>query len=398
MTDYPVSLEKDKRPCKESPIGLSQCQSPITASIKSANPGKDASTKSTLLEAEDANLDVMNSSRSNLGSHKAFDPQCHGRVSQNPLANPEVEDTCAWDTDYFGLCSSPLPSDFFTCTTDKRSDPVHKHDTILPIESADDFSNQMGDHMLDVFPTNSDFSPALPSSKGALQEIEPCSRYRRSCMVSALKILQTLHIAPSACSSAGVESPNLNSSQPRTTGSVLSANREVIRLVSNMLKCTCFASLQLQLILTVICGKLTVWYRAMIPNTYGYLDDSIPSLEDNAERVLHQPITVGEYAIDNTLEQRIRAEVIFSELQHVEALIKDLARRLQERKYDSLWNTAAMSGGNGPISPSKPVGPNETAAAGAIHKCLTEFLDKQLQVAKAGIDAIVDRRHDPMDL
>ena len=57
-----------------------------------------------------------------------------------------------------------------------------------------------------------------------------------------------------------------------------------------------------------------------------------------------------------------------------------------------------MSGGNGRISPSKPVGPNETAAAGAIHKRLTEFFHKQLQVAKAGIDAIVNRKHDPTDL
>lgn len=398
MTDCSISLEKDKRPYKESSIGLSQYQTPIIASIKSAKSGMDTSTKSNVFEAEDPNFDVMHVSRSNLRSSKAFEPQCHSGVSQNSLANPDVEDTYDWGTDYFGLCSSLLPSSFPKCNTDKWSDPALKHDLTLPIELADDFPDQRGDHLSDLFPTNSGLNPAPPSSKGALQEIEPCSRHRRSCMVAALRVLQTLHTTPSTCSSAGAESPNLNSSQPRTTGSVLSTNREVIGLISNMLKCTCFASLQLQLILTVICGKLTVWYRAMIPNTYGSLDDPITSLEDNAERVVHQPITVGEYAMDNTLEQRVRAEVVFSELQHVEALIKDLARRLQERRHDGLWNAAAMSGRIGPISATKPVEPNETAAAGAIHKCLTEFLQKQLQVAKAGIDAIVNRRHEPMDL
>lgn len=366
--------------------------------MESANSGKDASTKSNFLEAENPNFDVMNVSRSSLVSPKAFDPQCGGSVSQNLLANPEVEDAGNWDSDCFGLCSSPLPSGPFPSTTAEWSDPALKHDGMLSIESADDFSNQIGDHLLDLFRTNSDFDSSLQDRKGALQDIEPCSKHKSSCMVSALKILRTLHTAPSTCSSAGTESPELGSSQPRTTGCVLSANREVIRLVSNMLKCSCFASIQLQLILTVICSKLIVWYRAMIPNTYAYLDDSNTSLEENAERVLHQLITVGEYAVDNRLEPRIRAEIVLGELQHVEALIKNLARCLQERKYVSRWNAAAASGGNRPTSPSKPMGPNETAAAGAIHKRLTEFLHDKLQVGRAGIHAMVDRGHDPTDL
>ncbi|KAI4123051.1 MAG: hypothetical protein LQ338_005475 [Usnochroma carphineum] len=233
----------------------------------------------------------MNVSRSSLVSPKAFDPQCGGSVSQNLLANPEVEDAGNWDSDCFGLCSSPLPSGPFPSTTAEWSDPALKHDGMLSIESADDFSNQIGDHL-----------------------------------------------------------------------------------------------------------KLIVWYRAMIPNTYAYLDDSNTSLEENAERVLHQLITVGEYAVDNRLEPRIRAEIVLGELQHVEALIKNLARCLQERKYVSRWNAAAASGGNRPTSPSKPMGPNETAAAGAIHKRLTEFLHDKLQVGRAGIHAMVDRGHDPTDL
>lgn len=209
------------------------------------------------------------------------------------------------------------------------------------------------------------------------------SESTRTCMSSALKILQTLHIPPRTCLWACDKNSIANSRQPRMIDSVLAANKEIVGLVSDMLKCTCSSSSQMQLILTVICGKVMAWYRAMMrtdsnagdPPTIPSQADMDTHEEDQIERILHQPITVGCYSFGGTLENKIRTQVVFSELQHLETLVETLSSRIQGANFGTT-STCSSGGTWGSDSGSL------RQDADTIRRSLSAFLRNQLQAAK----------------
>jgi hypothetical protein len=190
--------------------------------------------------------------------------------------------------------------------------------------------------------------------------------------------------------------------------SVLSTNREIVLSVSNILKCSCSSSSQVQLVLTLICGKLIAWYRAVIRADDDVSDSPSSSSsmvravvnnnlndKDLTERVLHQPITVGEYSLDMALEGKLRAQIVFSELQQLEGLIERLSRRIQEARLGNLDTAAPARSANASAPRASaahvavdldyptPPPPDETGLAEVTHPSLCSFLQKQLQVAKA---------------
>ena len=54
--------------------------------------------------------------------------------------------------------------------------------------------------------------------------------------------------------------------------------------------------------------------------------------EGQSERVLAQPVTIGEFAIDPALQMRIQDQLVLAELHRVEATIQQFAARVQETK------------------------------------------------------------------
>ncbi len=249
-----------------------------------------------------------------------------------------------------------------------------------------------------------DVSPRRPQDlrKG----IETCYESRRNCMTSALRILQKLHIPPSACLNLVDEtSTSPASSQPRKTDSVLSTNRDVVRLMTGMLKCSCLSSSQIQLVLSIICGKLIAWYRAIIrnspddrPDACTDTDEQAPARSDSTlkaatgmtnERVLHQPFTVGEYSLDTGLESKIRAQVVSSELHQLEALVANLLGRIQEEN-PSGNNHVILSCASGKRSRSTST-MGSSGLSSAVQARLTAFLHRQLRDAKAESTAIATR-------
>lgn len=213
---------------------------------------------------------------------------------------------------------------------------------------------------------------------------EFCSPNSRTCMKSALKILRALHIPPRTCLWASYKTSIPCSRQPRLIDAVLSTNKDIVKSVSNMLKCTCSLSSQLQLILTIICGKVLAWYRAIIRNDNAPNDSSMlpPSTsskstsdDDFIERILHQPITLGRYSFDGTLESKIRAQVVFSELQYLETMIETLSGRIQTANFSTIVSGVFDGDEN-----SMKV--EERGRAETIRRCLSSFLREQLQAAK----------------
>ncbi|MCJ1366943.1 hypothetical protein MMC16_006074 [Acarospora aff. strigata] len=324
----------------------------------------------------DSAFDVMADKKSSLGSAADVDGQGHSTFGQELPVPSGFEWDLSSDSDFDALCVALTPSAFLTCMPKDPSDAALQQDTPALAQDTDGFSAGTGDN----------------TSK----RMDSCSDNTRTCMISALNILQALHIPPSACLCACDEPSTPSPRQPRMLDSVLSTNRDVVRLVSNMLKCTCSLSSQVQLVLTIICGKLMAWYRAMIRDDHGGCDDNnnnnhlspivrssvvnnnnMINDEDHTERVLHQPITVGDYSFDGALESKIRAQVVSSELQHLEALVEKLSGRIQDAKFGNLYTAAATRSG------SAATAENETGLAEAIHRSLIAFLRKQLQAAKA---------------
>ena len=165
----------------------------------------------------------------------------------------------------------------------------------------------------------------------------PSSTNKEGCCInSASKIIQDLHTAPSTCYSAGAARPLSAASEQRTTGAILSKSREAIQLISEMSQCPCFASCQTRLIHANICYKLISWYRSILKNNSNFLHDfshqdpqlrtGPPNLDhrDLSEYVVDQPITVGDYTIDVSLQSKIRAQIVLVELQNLEASLCDL--------------------------------------------------------------------------
>ncbi|MCJ1428319.1 hypothetical protein MMC29_006228 [Sticta canariensis] len=250
-----------------------------------------------------------------------------------------------------------------------------------------------------------DVSPAV--SLDLLKGIETCSESRRTCMTSAIRILQTLHIPSSACLSFDGPSTSSASRQPRKTDSVLSANRDIVRLMAEMIKCSCISSSQLQLVLIIICNKLIAWYRAIIRNS----PDDHPDVSTDrnvqsstnpdgtlnaatsmtSERVLHQPFAVGEYSFDTGLESKIRAQVVSSELQQLEALVANLSGRIQEENPSGNNHNAVIRGHTRGKRSRSTSTIERSGFSSAVHTSLTTFLHTQLKDAKAESTAIATR-------
>jgi hypothetical protein len=242
------------------------------------------------------------------------------------------------------------------------------------------------DYLLDMWPTERNRRPTEKNDSNHPQRTGPCPRQDTSCMASALKTLQCLHMPPSICLSAGADSTSSGSMPPRMADSVLDTNKKATQQLAEILNCSCSLSSQVQLVLTTICGKLTAWYHALVRSNYnGSQTASTAWLsgkatveqDDYSERIVHQPITVGGFAIDVGLESKIRAQVIICELRRFENLVKGLSGHLDQRLHGKVGNSFSKQSSKS----------DETDVA--MHNSLTIYLQKQLQEVKSDLTLIV---------
>ena len=338
------------------------------------------------------------------GSAADVDVQGHGTSGQELPVTAAYESDLIGEFDFDAICAAMTPSTFLAYMPKDLRGVGPEQNATAAARNSVEFCAGTGDSFPGIFSPVPNYRLNSRESQDTLMRIESCSDNGRTCMISALKVLQALHIPPSACLSACDEISMPSPRQPRMTDSVLSSNRDAIRLVSDILKCSCSLTSHVQLVLTTICSKLIAWYRAMIRNDYGGRDNSSSMLrstinndtddEDHVERVLHQPITVGEHSFDVALESKIRAQVVFCELQHMDFLVESLSRRIQEATFGNLGTAAAARNGRVLATHSGPLAMDEIGLAEAVHRRLITFLHKQLQIAKAETNPILSDKHD----
>ncbi|KAL8860988.1 MAG: hypothetical protein Q9178_002501 [Gyalolechia marmorata] len=175
-----------------------------------------------------------------------------------------------------------------------------------------------------------------------------CTNSYQSCLSSSLEILHSLHIPPTGCLSSVDEiSTSANNREPRKTDTVLATNRTAVRRLSEISRCSCVSSSQLQLVLVIICDKLIAWYRAVLRSSPDHNQDQQmldfeakpSSALSGPERVLYQRFAMGNCSFDTGLESCIFAQVISFELQQLENLIQDLDTRLQNEGVRGVEST-----------------------------------------------------------
>lgn len=223
-----------------------------------------------------------------------------------------------------------------------------------------------------------------------------CSHNRQNCLSSALEVLRTLHVPPSACiSSAGDFTTTNNQRQPRNTGAVFDANRNAVRQLSDILQCSCISATPLQLTLITICDKIIAWYRAVLQSFAGHCKETTakrskqelghdhkPSTSSSVacERVVHQSFSVGNFAFDGNLESKICEQVIVSELEQLQNVVADLTNHLQG---ENSGGDSLLLGGNND-RPSLSIDSPESMKAVPARLCAQ--LNKRLHDTKAEIE------------
>jgi hypothetical protein len=251
----------------------------------------------------------------------------------------------------------------------------------------------------DVAPNLSDgFSGFLPelrdldnvlstsSISDDLGENQECLNESTCCFAQASKTLKSLHIPSTACISTmgkGYFTTTSMSNAPRTAGAVLTGNREAMMAISRMLRCSCSLKTQLQLVMATICDKLVTWYHAIVHREQGLgfaSSTTFPKLRGGAngsgkERVLCQPITIGDYCLDGAAEAQITGRVVLAHLKAMDFLVMALARR---SKDISLKSSSPRQGGEQHSSSSK----DEDELLGVVIDGLVAYLVGQLQGAR----------------
>ena len=329
----------------------------------------------TFGEDDGLDMDMTVTNMSQLGFPSQIDAQGEGsNVAFEYDLNNDIDFDAMQDSLTLSAGRSFMPGDLH--------DAVLRHDAVHVTQNTDEFFDGASDHLSALVSPATDNQIDAKNSQSRSMNIEPCAPHSRTCMASVLKVLQALHIPSSMCLSAGSTNHNSDYLQPRLTDHVLSTNKEALRLISDAMDCICSSSSQLQLVIAVLCNKITTWCRAMVrkeldrsPTLGRDVDRQNINHEDHIERVLHQPITIGEYSVNATLENKIRAQVVWSQLEHVERLAKTLSRCVQETD-----------------SP-RSVSSEDTGTAGAIHKSLMVFLYRQLQAAKVEVTPLLKIGH-----
>ncbi|PMD29843.1 hypothetical protein L207DRAFT_593157 [Hyaloscypha variabilis F] len=265
-----------------------------------------------------------------------------------------------------------------------------------------DFSAEAQDSLPSFFPELQDLdaipqSSVLDGSTEQPMEGRICLSEGMCCFARASKTLKSLHIpSPNCLSTMGRGSSATGRAPPaapRTAGSVLTGNREAILALSKLLRCSCSLQIQLQLVMATICDKLVTWYRALVLSNQNFGAPSSSSADPRSrrygcgtgrERVLCQPITIGDYCVDGAAEAQITGRVVLAHLQVMEFLVGALQRRIKD-------NAPRMRGGDRRSSSSS----EEGGLLGIIGDGVAGHLVEQLQGTREGAASLIRDWHDP---
>jgi hypothetical protein len=135
--------------------------------------------------------------------------------------------------------------------------------------------------------------------------------------------------------------------QPRPTmDQVLKANSEAMKNVSTMLACSCPKDSSFPMLLATIFSKTLAWYQAAVDfNDVSLLDSATSNatlFNHVAEQIVHRPISVGGYELDDESCGLMKIQLVLSRL------------RMMSKPIQQFLDTYALSGSYPSPSDTKP--------------------------------------------
>lgn len=176
------------------------------------------------------------------------------------------------------------------------------------------------------------------------KDFNPPPERPHSCLSLALNILPMLCISPPRCKLLSV-SPCIH--QSFNIEHVISTNRKIIESISVMLDCPCSLDGQLDFILALITFQILAWYDAAAKDVNGTHPNHNP--RQASEQIQDFPTAVRNYQLDAVHDQRMRAQLIFNELDRVVRFVDLLLNRFEEARsrtgIDVLTDNSALDAG-----------------------------------------------------
>ena len=318
------------------------------------------------------------------------------------IAGHELPVPAAFEFSFDGQLTFDPPYDTLAslessaCTPKEQSNTALEQDVMLSPQITENLYIGSGDNVANTNPQVSKNRSRAIKSQDALKGVGSHSDTGVPCMISALKILLALHIPSPVCLSACDEYAIPSHWRPRLIDFVLATNKKIVQLVSEMLRCSCSWNSQVQLVLTVISGKLMAWYRAAVRNEDDDTEHcslreqsditSKMNSSDHTEHVLHQPITIGDYSVVKlTLNNKLPQLLVSNELLKVECLVKSLSRRIQQSSLGRLDGEALAESQSSSAATSGSPTWNEAGQAKVIGGALSAFLHRNMQAANAEV-------------
>lgn len=221
--------------------------------------------------------------------------------------------------------------------------------SMIPSSSADFVSTLTGENK--SMPVECRAIPAEPQS---------CQNPQGLCISLATGLLKSMHSSSTSCL-LGMGSQDRQPQMSRAVDTVLSANYEAVLAIRGCLRCPCYTSPQLQLLVTIMCAETIAWYWRIIDTYSRYCSTDVDSGILLTERVemSRRSFFIGDQCLESHLETTLISQVISSRLQELQDLIGDIS-----------WNTEHSAATNSE--------PRSHPMYSAVHIRMDTFLNTQL--------------------
>ncbi|PIB02406.1 hypothetical protein CB0940_00838 [Cercospora beticola] len=202
-----------------------------------------------------------------------------------------LQDNWPWDKPLGGLADATAP--------------VHSH-----FSSSRDWATMDWTKAPSTRVTPLDWSPPHTLPPG--MEHNNCPQH--DCYATLLRLAaEQLHVPSQKCLNAasGVQA---DARCARDVDSLLTENREAIRLLDRSLSCACMSDMSVKLVAYMVANKIVSMYGAIVG-------------EPDCGDIVDSPIFIGSYALDTAARRSVRARTVLNEIrQQVEPVVARLPR------------------------------------------------------------------------
>ncbi|KAE8138683.1 hypothetical protein BDV38DRAFT_292240 [Aspergillus pseudotamarii] len=178
--------------------------------------------------------------------------------------------------------------------------------------------------------TTEDNSISSVPETSCSQEDRVCQNPKGCCISLGTEILSSMHAGSSSCvlsmsGQGGGRQPQVS----LAADDILSMNQSALGAIRSILKCSCYGSPQLLLIVTVICSEITAWYWHIV-DIYSHCRSStadsaiLPSSVGQAE-TRRRDFFIGNHRLGRDVEAALIRQVLSGMLRELQVVVGDMA-------------------------------------------------------------------------